>query len=347
MPEMRRDPLSGDWVIFSPERSQRPANFRSTYVTDENSFDPFLEGNETLTTGEILAARAPESAPNQPGWQARVIPNKYPAVDQGSRGDELLQVSCECDMPDFYQMRSAGGAHDVIVESPERIVEFAELSLEQIRTVFRLYRTRWQQLKEDPNLEYAILFKNERPPAGASLEHVHSQLLGLPVIPEQVQREVQAARLYQEKTGRSCFEDLVQQEKQQEVRLVSASEQFAVFCPFASRFAYETWFVPSSGSSHFSEITESEIDELTQLVKMHLNRLKEILGEFSFNYIVQSSPFKGRWDGCFTWSLRVFPRISQLAGFELGTGMNINAVLPEIAAQQLKEVRMSGEDWFS
>jgi len=183
----------------------------------------------------------------------------------------------------------------------------------------------------------AILFKNEGPPAGASMEHVHSQILGLPIVPQQVQREMDAAQAYFTTHGRSCFDDLIQLESEQQVRLIKETPDFTQFCPYASRFSYENWMVPAHRTAHFSEATDSELDELAHLVKMTIHRLKEILGDLSFNYIIQSAPFKGDFEKSYCWSLRMFPRTSQFAGFELGAGMNINAVLPEMAARQLRE----------
>ncbi|QDU78851.1 Galactose-1-phosphate uridylyltransferase [Polystyrenella longa] len=334
MPEMRRNPLTGEWTLYAPDRVGRPSSYQSRSQPASGGFNPFVEGNESTTTEEVLAVREPGSAPDGPGWQARIILNKYPVVTPLTEDVENEQRA-EGSSP-FFESRPVLGHHDVIVESPQLVTRFHELPVEQVRQVFGLYHVRWQQLSVDRQIQYAILFKNEGPAAGASLEHVHSQCLGLPFVPDAIERQLKSADDYLETHGRNFFDDYLAEELSQETRIVAETEQFVTVCPFFSRFPFETWIVPRRQSSRFEEATAIEVEELADQVHQVLNQLQQVREGIPYNFILQSAPFGRACDESFRWHFQITPRLSQLAGLELGSGQMVNLVLPEEASRLLK-----------
>ncbi|MCA9039894.1 MAG: galactose-1-phosphate uridylyltransferase [Planctomycetaceae bacterium] len=331
---MRRNPLTGEWTLYAPERAARPSNYQSGNKQESSGFDPFAEGNETKTTTEILAVRDADSVPNGPGWQVRAIFNKYPAVDflseNSANGVEEKTKAF------LFESRPVYGAHDVIVESPEPITRFHELSLEQMKNVFSLYQARWKQLSEDSRIKYALLFKNEGQAAGASLEHVHSQCIGLPFVPAEVERKLKSAENYQRERGRNFFEEWLEEEIAAGTRVIRATEKLVVLCPFFSQFPYETWIVPRYSSSRFELASAGEVSELGEQVHFLLNRYAQLQEGLPFNFMLHSTPFGNESDASYRWYLQITPRLSQLAGLELGSGVLVNLVLPETAAKELK-----------
>src|SRR5271168_5286340 len=204
MPDLRKDPIVGRWVIVAKSRARRPHDFSSTPKLRSGTFCPFCEGNEDQTPGEIIAYRGHGTSPNRPGWRVRVVPNKFPALeiegDLRKRGDGI------------YDMMRGVGAHEVIVESPEHALSTADLTEEQVREVCWVYRDRLVDLKKDPRLVYGMIFKNVGEQAGASLEHTHSQLIVTPIVPISVGEEMTGSQEFYRYRGRCVFCDMIQQE---------------------------------------------------------------------------------------------------------------------------------------
>jgi UDPglucose--hexose-1-phosphate uridylyltransferase len=177
MPELRKDPIVGRWVIIATDRAKRPVAPKVDLPSNDG-FCPFCEGREEYTPNEILAYRDRNTARNQPGWRVRVVPNKFPALqiegDLHKRGDGI------------YDRMNGVGAHEVILECPFHEVSMANLSEDNIREIFWVYRDRLVDLKKDRRLVYGMVFKNVGAAAGASLEHSHSQLIVTPIVPVNV-----------------------------------------------------------------------------------------------------------------------------------------------------------------
>src|SRR2546428_3628291 len=205
MPELRKDPVVGRWVIISTERGRRPSDFNGSGPPSTNpKICPFDVGNEDKTPPEVLAYREPGTAPNAPGWTVRVVPNKFPALQiEGGldrRGEGL------------YDRMNGVGAHEVIIEGPDHATELADLPAEHIAQVLQAYRERILDLSKDTRLRYVLIFKNHGQQAGATLEHTHSQLIATPIIPRVLQEELEGARRYYELKERCVFCDIVHQE---------------------------------------------------------------------------------------------------------------------------------------
>ncbi|HUG91955.1 MAG TPA: galactose-1-phosphate uridylyltransferase, partial [Planctomycetaceae bacterium] len=329
MSELRKDPIVGRWVIIAPDRAKRPEDYRQEFRILTGAFDPFLEGNEDATPPEILAYRAPGSRPNGSGWRVRVVPNKFPALtvegQLDKRGDGM------------YDVMNGVGAHEVIIECPHRETNMSRLSAENIREVLWAYRDRLVDLKRDPRLVHGLIFKNKGAPAGASLEHSHSQLIVTPVVPISVWEEMTGALEFYNYRGRCIYDDMIQQELAAGERVVLDTPGFIVFCPFASRFPFETWILPKQHSSQFENIPRQSLDELGMVLKTVLGKLEAALDDPPYNYVVHTAPFDSGELPHYHWHFEMFPRLTRVAGFEWGSGFYINPVPPEEAAAFLRE----------
>jgi UDPglucose--hexose-1-phosphate uridylyltransferase len=329
MPELRKDPIVGRWVIIATDRAKRPVPPKDEPYPPIEAC-PFCEGNERHTPHEILAYRTRGTRPDEPGWRVRVVPNKYPALqiegDLNKRGDGI------------YDRMNGVGAHEVILECPFHESSLTNLTEENIREILWVYRDRLVDLKKDPRLVYGMLFKNVGAAAGASLEHSHSQLIVTPIVPVNVWEEMTGALEFFNYRGRCIFCDMVYQESSTEKRVVMETAHFLAFCPYAARFPFETWLVPKHHNSHFENIQKIEVDELATVLKTVLMKLEVALDRPAYNYIIHTSPFDTQMLPHYHWHVEVIPRLTRVAGFEWGTGFYINPVPPEQAAAFLRDV---------
>lgn len=329
MPELRKDPIVGRWVIIATERAKRPHDFKSDRQKADGSFCPFCAGNEDKTPPEIIAYRERHSRPNATGWRVRVVPNKFPALqiegDLNKRGEGI------------YDKMHGVGAHEVIIETPRHEVTMATLSEENIREVLWVYRDRLVDLKKDPRLVYGMLFKNVGATAGASLEHTHSQLIVTPIVPINVWEEMTGSLEFYNYRGRCIYCDMIQQELATESRIVLDTPGYVAFCPYAARFPFETWVLPKTHSSHFENIQKQGVEELGTVLKTMLTKVEAALDSPPYNYIVHTAPFDTQELPHYHWHMEIIPRLTKVAGFEWGTGFYINPVPPEHAASFLRE----------
>jgi UDPglucose--hexose-1-phosphate uridylyltransferase len=328
MPELRKEPVSGRWVIVATERAARPTDFETNPQIIKSSFCPFCEGNEDKTPPEILAYRDNGAMPNTGGWRVRVVPNKFPA----------LQAEGECIEREegIYDMMNGIGAHEVIIESPRHIQSLTSLDNGNVKDVLLCYRDRLVDLKRDKRFVYGLLFKNVGFSAGASLEHTHSQLIVTPIVPPLVANEIANAKAFYKHTERCLFCDMIQQEIETDKRIVLSTDNFVVFAPFASRFPFETWILPKKHESNFENLQGDEAKELAYILKSVLTRLETALDFPPYNYIIHSAPFNVTESEYFHWHIEIIPRLTNIAGFEWGTGFYINPTPPEEAAELLR-----------
>jgi UDPglucose--hexose-1-phosphate uridylyltransferase len=332
MSELRKDPIVGRWVIVAAERAKRPMTPKSEIFVPNAGLCPFCSGQEQNTPHEILAYRDRSTKANEPGWRVRVVPNKFPALgiegDQHKRGDGI------------YDKMNGIGAHEVIVECPFHEVSMAALSEDNIREVLWVYRDRLVDLKKDPRLVYGMLFKNVGAAAGASLEHSHSQLIVMPIVPINVWEEMNGSLEFFDYRGRCIYCDMIHQELASEKRIVLDTPNFVAFAPFASRFPFETWILPKTHNSHYENIQKNEVEELGTLLKAILMKLEVALDRPAYNYIIHTSPLDTRELPHYHWHIEIIPRLTRVAGFEWGTGFYINTVSPEDAAIYLRDAEV-------
>jgi len=328
MPELRREPVSGRWVIVATERAARPTDFETNPQIIKSSFCPFCEGNEDKTPPEILAYRDNGTMPNTDGWRVRVVPNKFPALQ--AEGEYL---KCE---EGIYDMMNGIGAHEVIIESPRHIQSLTSLDNGNVEEVLLCYRDRLVDLKSDERFVYGLLFKNVGFSAGASLDHTHSQLIVTPIVPPLVANEIANARKFYQQRERCLFCDMIQQEIETDKRVIISTDNFVVFAPYASRFPFETWILPKKHESNFENLQGVEAKELAHVLKSVLTKLEAALDFPPYNYIIHSAPFNVTESEYFHWHIEIIPRLTNIAGFEWGTGFYINPTPPEEAAELLR-----------
>jgi UDPglucose--hexose-1-phosphate uridylyltransferase len=328
MPELRKDPVVGRWVIIATERGKRPGDFVSQPIdVPEQARNPFAEGNEHMTPPEIFAFRDPKSKANASGWQVRVVPNKFP----------VLRIEGELDKEGqgMYDKMNGIGAHEVIIETPNPSLQLEQQTIEGIGRVIETYKIRVTDLLRDPRFRYILVFKNFGKQAGATIGHPHSQLIAMPVTPKRMKEKLVGAMQYYAYKDRSLFEDILKQEIKDGSRLVYENAGFVSFCPFASR----------RQSAYFQDIHPDEILLLADCLKVTLMKLSKALNQPQYNLLISNGPARyahhGYWstiDQDFRWHIEILPRLTLIAGFEVGTGFYINPTPPEEAAKYLREI---------
>jgi UDPglucose--hexose-1-phosphate uridylyltransferase len=329
LPELRKDPIIGRWVIISTDRAKRPTDFLRESVEIKGGFCPFCYGNEDKTPPEILAYGRNGSGPNQSGWNIRVVPNKFPAL--GIEGDLDRQGE------GLFDKMNGVGAHEVIIETPSHEATLSSLSEKGIEDVLWAYRDRMLDLKNDRRFRYVLIFKNHGSAAGASLEHTHSQLIALPIVPKRVREEVDQGKRYFQEKERCIFCDMIRQELDSEVRVITQNEHFLAIAPYAPRFPFETWLLPKQHSSAF-ELNQSPIyASLARLAKDVLMRIDSVLARPAYNYTIHTSPIGEEINDHYHWHIEMMPKLTKVAGFEWGTGFYINPTPPEESARFLRE----------
>ncbi|HET7215550.1 MAG TPA: galactose-1-phosphate uridylyltransferase [Terriglobia bacterium] len=336
MPELRKDPITGRWVIIATERAKRPSDFVRDKVEIRGSgFCPFCYGNEAKTPPEIIAYRSDGSLRNSPGWSLRVVPNKFPALG--------IEGSLNRQGEGLYDKMSGIGAHEVIIETPDHQKTLALLSPRQIEDVLWAYRDRILDLKKDRRFKYIMIFKNHGEAAGASLEHTHSQLIALPVVPKRVREETDGAREYFNFKERCIFCDIIRQEAESGIRVIADTPAFIAVAPFAPRFPFEIWIMPRVHQSAFEDSQKQEFEQLALILKDMLMRLDKVLDCPAYNYIIHTSPIPESPNEHYHWHLEIMPKLTKIAGFEWGTGFHINPTPPEESAKFLREAAVPVE----
>ncbi|MBD3423075.1 MAG: galactose-1-phosphate uridylyltransferase [Candidatus Latescibacteria bacterium] len=332
MPELRKSPVIGRWVIISTERGKRPIDFKVVREETSGKFCPFCPGNEDKTPPEILAYRDPKTKPDTEGWSVRVVPNKFPALRiEGDLGKRGLGI---------YDMMEGIGAHEVLIESPWHDKNIQYLSNNHIETVFHAIRARMLDLKKDSRFRYILVFKNWGKEAGASLEHSHMQMIATPIIPKRAMEELKGAEFHYKLKERCIFCDIISQEQRDKSRVVYQNEYFIALEPFAARFPFETWVLPLQHISAFENTDIRWFPSFVDVMKKVLLKLDKVLSAPPFNFIIHTSPCNEDNLDYYHWHVEIIPKLTKVAGFEWGSGFYINPTPPEAAAEELRNVEI-------
>lgn len=379
MPEYRQDPLTGRTVIIAEERASRPHQFD---IEDNSTVDrpdyrcdcPFCEGNEDKTPGELEAFRPESTPPDSPGWTARAIPNKFPAV-----------ARCDAEFPTLASFQNRWealppmthlahrwqdadlepipgvGNHEVLVDTPRHVLSVSDMTDTEVGTMLKMYKNRLRAMRNEGRWACAQIFKNVGAAAGASIPHAHSQLIAMPFVPQSLSRTLQKAEQYaldsarnsDDRTKPSCFWcDMLAHEIREKIRIVEETELFVALCPFVSRFTAEVEIYPKRHEPGFDGC--ESLDELARLLRRTVRRLENAVswmkGPLAYNFVLQTAPFvcpdgtpsgdgeSDASDGAgFHWHLSILPSLARAAGFEWGMGLHINPISPENAAARLRE----------
>jgi len=330
MPELRRDPIVGRWVIIATERARRPNQFRPAPEERTAGLCPFCPGHEDKTPHEVFVLGRPAVPADLPGWRVRVVPNKYPAL--------MIEGDLDRQAEGIYDRMNGVGAHEVVIETPDHQRGLAELGDAEIADVLYAFKARVLDLRNDQRFRYILLFKNHGAAAGATLDHSHSQLIALPITPSQVADEIEGARRHHEHRERCIYCDIVGQERKDRSRLIYENEEFVVFAPWAPRGPFETWIVPKRHESNFEAEPRERLALCAQALRSTLRRVQAALGHPAYNFMVHTNPLRDASSPSYHWHIEVMPALTQLAGFEWGSGFHINPVPPEEAAEFLRKV---------
>jgi UDPglucose--hexose-1-phosphate uridylyltransferase len=334
MPDLRRDPIVGRWVIISTERAGRPRDFYPAEPARQPSASlcPFCPGQEALTPVEVLAYRPQGGGTNSPGWAVRVVPNKYPALQvEGDLGREGVGL---------YDRMNGVGAHEVIIETPDHKDMLADLPVKRVEDVLWAYRDRMVDLRRDMRFRYILVFKNHGAAAGATLEHTHSQLIALPVTPTSVLAEIDGCRTHYQQKERCIYCDIIRQEMSDQERVVAENPEFICVTPFAPRFPFEMWILPKRHAAYFEESQKTQFEMLAPILSESLRRMDRTLRRPAYNFILHTSPLHEKTGDYYHWHIELIPKLTPVAGFEWGTGFYINPVKPEEAAKFLRDAEL-------
>jgi UDPglucose--hexose-1-phosphate uridylyltransferase len=326
MPELRKDPLLGRWVIIGTERVRRPGDFRSERPVRRSGPCALCGGHERETPPEVLIYR---DKPDDGGWRVRVVPRRFPALrvegDLERRGHGL------------YDLMNGIGAHEVVVESPRHDDALARLPVAAVEDVVRAWRDRIVDLKRDQRFRSIAIFKAYGLAGDVALEHPHSELLATPIPPQGLSDELQHARLYHDYRERCLFCDILHQEAEERARVVVETEHVLAFAPFAARFPFETWLLPRRHVPSFEHSGAVELRELARALRTVLRKLERALGDPPFDLLLHSAPFAESDSPYYHWHLEITPRLLPPAGFDWSSGFQVNPMPPEDAARFLRD----------
>lgn len=325
MSEFRKDIVTDQWVIIASERGKRPSDYSVIIKKNKQEVCPFCAGFEHLTPAPVLTVEKSGS----PAWQVRVVPNKYPALQD--MGDGFKETE------DFYHLMNGYGRHEVIIETgihSERMVDF---SIEHLEKVLYTYKERHTELQKNKSLQYILIFKNHGREAGATLEHSHSQLIATPIIPISVKNKVLGAERYFLNENKCVFCEVLAFELSENRRIIQENDEFISFSPYASRVPFEVCISPKKHQERFNLIEEDQINKLAEILKQTLVYFDKALNYPPFNLILHSAPLQKDSSDYYHWHIEIMPKLTTLAGFELGSGFFINPTPPEDAAQFLRQ----------
>ena len=333
---IRQDPTTKEWVIIAAERMRRPHEYKTLATgrapQTDGSLCPFCPGHETSTPDEVFRI----SDLRGTGWTVRVTSNKFPALGP-TGGLERREEGL------LFRELDRVGAHEVIIETPAHDRQLPLMTDREVADVLTAYQTRYRALRQDPRLKYIILFKNHGEAAGTSLAHSHSQLVATPVPPMTLRRKYEVAIAHYDDTGRCLYCDVAEEERKAQIRVVFETDRFLVFHPFASRVPFETWIMPKRHQPSFGQVSEEDLRELAPVLRRTLRAMYDRLGDPDFNYIIHSAPIEDENKDYYLWHIQILPRLSTIAGFELGSGIYISTMLPEqSAATMRKDDRAAG-----
>ncbi len=323
MSELRQDPTTLEWVIVATERARRPHEFRAgQQAPDLPIYDPdcpFCPGNERLTPPEVYSLSI------ESGWQVRVVPNKFAALTPSGTTRRGEHAS--------FRHMDGYGRHEVVIETPRHDGSLALAPPGQVEAVLRACRERQRALGQDRRVKLILIFENHGRRAGTSLVHPHSQIVGTPVVPPLIRRKFEVALRHQDNTGRCVFMDVMQDEVAEGSRVVLDTPWFVAFHPFASRAPFETWIMPKEHRSSFADCGDAVLNDLAAVLQSLLARMRRGLGDPDYNLIVESAPVGDEDKDYFLWHIVIIPRLTDIAGFELGSGIYITTAAPEETAE--------------
>jgi UDPglucose--hexose-1-phosphate uridylyltransferase len=338
MSELRQDVTTKEWVILAPERGKRPQQEprkKRADITDLPNWDsncPFCPGNEKETPAEVYRIPAEKESPE---WAVRVVPNRFAALTP--QGDTI-----RIEEGPFFRKMGGYGAHEVIIDSPSHNTPLALKQYDEVEKILQAYRERYNTLKKNRRLKHIIIFKNCGWAAGTSLVHPHSQLVATPIMAPYYHRKFDVAHEYYADLGRCLYCDLINFDLEKgDKRIIATTDNFLVIHPYASHVPYETWILPRLHHASFGLFPTSFLPDLARVVKDVAFCLYRGLDNPAYNLIVDSTTTDDEEDPYYHWHIRIIPRLTTIAGFEMGSGIYISTALPEETAEYMRETARS------
>ncbi len=331
-PQLRQDPISKTWVVITPKRRARPEEFDQSRIVKRKIVAkkedcPFCEGNEAKFGNPTSLLEYPRKGGK---WSVRVIPNKYPAFLKNQKSKVKSQK--------LYISQPAIGSHEVIITYHHED-HTPKQPLWLVDKMLRAYQERILNLKKDQKIKYVHIFVNEGDEAGASIGHPHSQLVALTLIPEMIQKELDGVEQYYKRFKKCIFCDIIKREQDQKERVILENKNFITIAPYFSRFPFEMWILPKEHQTSYEEMDETRRRSLAEILKYSLLKLDKGLGEPAYNHFIHTSPVNVKSQQ-YHWHVEIFPRIDIWAGVELGIGVVFNTMVPKVAAEFLRKVKI-------
>ena len=325
--EIRQNKITKQWVIYSPARKKRPRDFQITKdkhdVPSHDENCPFCRGNDHMLPPVIM-----ETKDEKGKWKTRVVPNKFPALTPEGGLERVAR--------DIYLQIPGYGHHEVVIESPLHDRQLGAMSTGDIGVVIETYHRRYTDLmKKDKNM-MIIIFRNHGLRAGTSLVHPHSQIIATGMVPHHIRWREEEAQHYFDERGTCIFCDILGYELDHGQRIICNNDSFVAFVPYAAEVPFEAWIMPRKHKADFGDISDREKVDLTGIMKDILRRYYEKLGDPDYNYIINTSVRYRSEEPQLHWYLQILPRLMTRAGFEIGSGININPSIPEDDAEFLR-----------
>ncbi len=326
--QIRLNKATREWVIYSPTRRKRPQDFQDEIpakpaVNHEAEKCPFCPGKQHELEDIILELPNPSNN----AWQTRVIANKFPALTPLHKPKRVKEG--------IYLTLPGYGNHEVIIESPRHYDDLATMPLADVEIVIETYYQRYLALMADPDTMFAIIFRNHGKRAGASLKHPHSQIISTGIVPHNRRWQEEEAQRYFDKWGSCVYCDILAFEQQERTRVVAENDSFLAFVPFAAEVPCEMWIMPKEHQADFGSITAEEKSDFAQILQTLLEKLYTKLNNPDYNYIINTAARYKAEEPQVHWYCKIEPRLTTLAGFEIGSGISINPSLPELDAEFL------------
>ncbi|MCH2181577.1 MAG: hypothetical protein MK108_06180 [Mariniblastus sp.] len=332
MADLRFDPVFGCWVAIARRRRERPMEFTSSQEVQQQILCPFCRGNEDETPSQVVAfgddGEVLSGSGGRETWLTRIVPNKYPSLA------ESPQVAAGGPYASF----DTDGTQEIVVPSPRHVSSFSELTCDEAIIAMKACQHRNRQLASNPAIKHVMIFMNCGLDAGASLGHVHLQIMASPFASPYVHRRVKLHEQYNSQHGRPLLRSLLEWEADRQVRVVEQTDHFTVICPYASRHAFQTWILPRHGT-RFPELSAAPLAELGLLLRQYVGCLETVLDKPSYNILFHQAPTAEQQE--VGWYVELFPRLTRAAGYELGTDVWVNPVAPETAAKRMRSNRQA------
>ncbi|WP_158222607.1 DUF4921 family protein [Rhodopirellula sp. MGV] len=359
----RRDQLSGGWTIYAPKRDERPNEFiphsglqSPVYRQGEIQLGcPFCAGSEGQTPeavwtgrlGDLCAVPTDQGADRfarplvnacfgeQPDWDVRVVPNKFPAVTS-IEGAEVR--SHEPSTDELFPSAPVVGGHEVIIESSGHAENMASFDPALVYLTLVAYRERIKHWASVDGIRYISVFKNCGPEAGASLHHSHSQLIATSLLPQAARVTMARCEAHRARVGSSLGCDLLRAECEQKSRVIAKKDSFVAYCPFASRFPGMIRVTSMSHQPRFETFDDPTLDRLASMLTRVIYWVDQAFPGKAYNYLLHTCPPASSQPDAFQWWLDIFPRLNKAAGFEWSSDCMINSMLPEVAAANYRRI---------